>query len=78
MEEEGCGGWELGSLCGPIAVSLSFFLHLPCLRFPALDLSWQRVVYMCVCFSGWECVHARVCSPVRGLGLGWGWGQGGC
>ena len=58
MEEEGCGGWELGSLCGPLAVSLSLFLHLPYLWFPALDLEGQEgrcmfcvCVCVCVCTS---------------------------
>ena len=62
MEAAGCGGRELGSLCGPLAVSLYLFLSLPYLWFLVLDLSWWRGVSVCVCV----CVCLYACE---GLGV---------
>ena len=75
MEVVGCGGWELGSLCGPFAFSLYLFLSLPYLWFLILDLSWWRgvSVYVCVCVCLYACkgLGVRV-GLVVGLGLGLG------
>ena len=73
MEVGGCGGHGLGSLCGPLSVSLSLFLRLPYLWFQALDLSQQHV---CVCVG--VCVGVCVCSRpanTHGHVRGWGWGS---
>lgn len=58
LEGKGVGRPGVGSLCGPLDVSLSHFLHLPYLGFPRL-LTCLGASYVCVCF-GCVCVFLRL------------------
>ena len=55
--QSGGGRPGVGKPVGPLAVSLSLFLCLPYLWFPALDQSWRWGVCVCVCV----CVCVSVC-----------------